>query len=176
MHWQEVYDFWFKQLKSEDWFRVNPTLDETIRNQFEATLIAASKAELSDWRVTAKGALCEIIVLDQFSRNIYRNTPSAFSQDALALVLAQHAIEKGFNKQLTQTEVGFLYLPFMHSESIKIHEVALSLYAEHPNLDFEIAHKKIIDQFGRYPHRNEILGRASTEQELTFLTQPNSSF
>ena len=94
----------------------------------------------------------------------------------MALALAQTAIDKGFDKQLDETEVGFMYLPFMHSESAKIHELAMMLYKDHPSYEFEAAHKSIIDQFGRYPHRNAILGRKSTEQELTFLTQPNSSF
>ena len=176
MNYQTVYDFWFNTLTAEQWFAVDHDVDDLISQKFKSTLEAAKAGELFEWRTSAQGALCEIIVLDQFSRNIYRGTPAAFNQDATALVLAQQAIEKGFDKQLNETEVGFLYLPYMHSESKIIHEIALSLYQNHPSYDFEVAHKNIIDQFGRYPHRNQILGRVSSEQELTFLTQPNSSF
>ncbi|MDE3270725.1 DUF924 family protein [Pseudoalteromonas sp. G4] len=176
MSWQTVYSFWFETLTAKQWFSVSQEVDDAIKQQFETTLLAAKQGELHHWRETAKGALCEIIVLDQFSRNIYRDLPDAFSQDPQALVLAQWAIARGFNKQLSEEEVGFMYLPFMHSESKQIHEVAEQLYRGHPNYDFEVAHKNIIDRFGRYPHRNEILGRVSSEQELTFLTHPNSSF
>ena len=176
MNYQDIYDFWFTELTPNDWFSVNDALDKTINNKFKVILDAAIAGELHHWRSTAMGSLCEIIVLDQFSRNIFRGQAQAFRQDPLALALAQTAIDKGFDKQLNETEVGFMYLPFMHSESAKIHELAMMLYKDHPSYEFEAAHKSIIDQFGRYPHRNAILGRKSTEQELTFLTQPNSSF
>lgn len=123
--------------------------------------------------------MAEVIVLDQFSRNMFRDTPRAFAQDPQALTLAQFAIEKGFHKQLNKTEQVFLYLPFMHSESRLIHAAAMDLYSElgeQVNLDFEMQHKAIIERFGRYPHRNAILGRPSTEEELAFLKQPNSAF
>lgn len=118
-------------------------------------------------------------MLDQFSRNIYRDTPQAFENDAVALVLAQEAVAKGVDRQLAKVERSFLYMPYMHSESALIHEEALKLFTElgEPgNLDFERKHKAIIDRFGRYPHRNRILGRPSTPEELAFLRQPNSGF
>ena len=139
----------------------------------------AAQAELWGWRKTAEGRLAEIIVLDQFSRNLFRDSPQAFAQDSLALALAQEAISLNLDQQLSPEQRAFLYMPFMHSESKLIHEFALKLFqrlGNPTNLEFEKKHKVIIDRFGRYPHRNQILGRESTDEELTFLTQPDSSF
>lgn len=118
-------------------------------------------------------------MLDQFSRNLFRGTPRSFSCDGMALILAQEAIRSGECERLTPVQRGFLYLPFMHSESPLIHQQALALYRELNNpeqLDYELRHKAIIDRFGRYPHRNAILGRRSTAEEEEFLRQPGSSF
>jgi uncharacterized protein (DUF924 family) len=134
---------------------------------------------LFEWRADAKGRLAEIIVLDQFSRNIFRGSPLAFASDALALALAQESVSAKAEAALSATERSFLYLPFMHSESLKIHAVALELYRKNgiqSNLDFEIRHKQIIERFGRYPHRNGIMGRQSTAEEIEFLKQPGSGF
>ena len=176
MNWQHVYDFWFQTLTPEQWFSVDSDLDALIEKQFSHYLEAARAGELFSWRDSAKGALSEIIVLDQFSRNIYRNQALAFAQDAQALTLAQTAIKLGQDKELTTTEAGFLYLPFMHSENKLIHGIAETLFKDHPSYEYELAHKRIIDKFGRYPHRNQTLGRVSTPDELIFLTQENSSF
>ena len=174
-----ILDFWFTELEPQQWFIKDEALDEQIRTRFGQTLQQAMSGELSAWRETPQGRLAEIIVLDQFSRNVYRNTPKAFTQDAQALVLAQEAIRQQVDQTLETLERCFLYLPFMHSESKSIHETALHLFAavNHPQFhQSEIQHKAIIDRFGRYPHRNEILGRTSTEEELAFLKEPNSSF
>ncbi|MBD1584576.1 DUF924 domain-containing protein [Pseudoalteromonas sp. S16_S37] len=123
--------------------------------------------------------MAEIIILDQFSRNIYRDTPKAFENDSLALTLAQFAIAQGQDTMLPSNRRSFMYLPYMHSESKAIHTQAVELYktlGNESNLSFELKHKAIIDQFGRYPHRNTILGRESSAEELAFLKQPNSSF
>ena len=128
---------------------------------------------------TPEGRLAEIIVLDQFSRNLYRDQPHAFAYDNMALILAQEAISLQLDAQLSPEQRAFLYMPFMHSESKLIHEFALKLFqrlGNEINLNFEKKHKVIIDRFGRYPHRNALLGRVSTPEELAFLTQPNSSF
>ncbi|MCW8832764.1 MAG: DUF924 domain-containing protein, partial [Colwellia sp.] len=127
----------------------------------------------------AQGRLAEIILLDQFSRNMYRDTPKSFAQDPLALALSQQAIQMGADKALTAVERSFLYMPFMHSESLLIHQQACQLYKDNgidSNYQFELKHLAIIERFGRYPHRNKILGRESTPAEITFLTQPGSSF
>ncbi|MCY9802768.1 DUF924 family protein [Vibrio scophthalmi] len=176
---QQVLDFWFNQLEAKDWFVANQEVDNAIRDQFGDLLKQASQAELFTWRVTPEGRLAEIIVLDQFSRNIYRNTPLAFSQDPLALGLAQEAIRLEADKSLTTIERSFLYMPFMHSESAAIHKQAVVLFSQpgmENNYDFELKHKLIIDRFGRYPHRNVILSRESTTEEIDFLSQPGSSF
>jgi uncharacterized protein (DUF924 family) len=120
-----------------------------------------------------------VIVLDQFSRNIYRGQRGAFEADPLALALAQTAVATGDDLALSEAERAFLYMPYMHSESRRIHEVADVLFKERASTDshqFELRHKAIIDRFGRYPHRNQILGRTSTPEELAFLATPGSSF
>jgi uncharacterized protein (DUF924 family) len=135
--------------------------------------------ELSAWRDTPHGRLAEIIVLDQFSRNLFRDSPKAFAQDGMALALAQEAVRTGADAQLSAQERVFLYMPYMHSESPAIHETAVQLFTGNGiqgNLDFELKHKAIIERFGRYPHRNALLGRNSTPEELAFLSQPGSSF
>jgi uncharacterized protein (DUF924 family) len=175
----DVLSFWFNEIKPEQWFVKDLEFDQLIIENFTQLHAAANQCELYSWRSTAKGRLAEIIVLDQFSRNMFRDTPQAFSSDALALALAQEAIAIGADQELSAIERSFLYMPFMHSESLLIHQEALVLYTNNgiaSNLDFELQHKKIIEQFGRYPHRNKILGRSSSEAEIHFLTQPGSAF
>lgn len=177
--YQDVYKFWFEEVDQKTWWSAEPAFDELIRQRFSETLIRASHGELYGWRSEPHGRLAEIIVLDQFPRNIYRGTPQAFARDPMALVLSQEAVAHGVHLQLPLVERGFLFLPYMHSESKAVHEIAEALYREHAlanNYDFELKHKAIIDRFGRYPHRNVVLGRESTVEELEFLKQPGSSF
>ncbi len=179
MNYQDILDFWFSPETQPNWFAKSDQFDQSLKEKFGDILEQASKAELWSWRKNADGRLAEILVLDQFSRNIFRDTPRAFTQDSLALALAQEAISQDLDKQLSPEQRSFLYMPFMHSESKLIHEFALKLFqrlGNPENLEYEIKHKIIIDRFGRYPHRNQILGRESTEEELSFLTQPDSSF
>ena len=174
-----VLSFWFTELTPEQWWVKDAALDQRIRARFNETHAQAARCELFSWRGTAKGRLAEVIVLDQFSRNMFRDSPAAFSCDALALALAQEAVACGADKALTAVERSFLYMPYMHSESLVIHEAAVRLFTANGiqnNLDFEFQHKAIIEKFGRYPHRNKILGRESTAEELVFLQQPGSSF
>lgn len=176
---QAVLAFWFEELQPADWFVKSEALDQTLRDRFSELHQAAVACELFDWRTTPRECLAEILVLDQFSRNMFRDTPAAFASDALALALAQQAVQQGMDQELSVTERAFLYMPYMHSESRLIHRQAVKLFSQpglENNLDFEIRHKQIIDRFGRYPHRNAILGRVSTEEEQTFLQQPDSSF
>ena len=172
MHPQSILHFWFEELTSKQHFVKDAALDETIRTRFGDTLEAAARCELFAWRSTAEGRLAEIIVLDQFSRNVYRDTPRAFAQDALALVLAQELVASGQDRSLPEAQRVFAYMPYMHSESALVHTQAVALFTQlgiQGNLDFELRHKAIIDRFGRYPHRNAILGRSSSGQELAFL-------
>ncbi|HEY8100201.1 MAG TPA: DUF924 family protein [Burkholderiaceae bacterium] len=177
--YDEVLTFWFEEISPKMWFATDAAFDGMIRDRFLSLLVSAAQGELFDWRKEPKGRLAEIIVLDQFSRNIYRNTAAAFTQDPMALVLSQEAISAGIQKILAPKECAFLLMPYMHSESRKIHVVAEKLFRESTpadNLDFELKHKAIIDRFGRYPHRNKLLGRVSTMEEIEFLKQPGSRF
>ncbi|TVP60358.1 MAG: DUF924 domain-containing protein [Halomonadaceae bacterium] len=176
---QEVLSFWFEEIEPEKWWLADPDFDRLISKRFSSLLGQASLGELYQWRDNFPSRLAEIIVLDQFSRNVFRNTPAAFSQDPMALALAQEAVSAGALEALGDAERGFLLLPYMHSESKLIHQQAERLYREFApadNYQFELKHKAIIDRFGRYPHRNKILGRESTEEEIEFLKQPGSSF
>jgi uncharacterized protein (DUF924 family) len=155
------------------------TLRRLLTDRFAQLLEQARQGELFAWRAEPKGRLAEIIVLDQFSRNMHRHTPAAYAQDPMALALAQEAIAAGVQEVLSPAQRMFLLLPYSHSESRKIHAVAESLHrqlADAESLRSELLHKAIIDRFGRYPHRNRILGRASTAEEIEFLKQPGSSF
>ena len=179
MQAQDILDFWFDPDHRSLWFAKSDEFDAKIRERFQTIHHQAIQAELWSWRKTAEGRLAEIIVLDQFSRNLYRDQPQAFAHDSMALMLAQEAISLQLDAQLSPDHRSFLYMPFMHSESKLMHEFALKLFqrlGNEINLSFEKKHKVIIDRFGRYPHRNAILGRSSTAEELEFLTQPNSSF
>ncbi len=176
---QSILHFWFEELTPKQHFIKDSALDETIRGRFGNTLEAAARCELFTWRATTDGRLAEIIVLDQFSRNVYRDTPRAFAQDPLALVLAQELVACGQDRSLPDAQRVFVYMPYMHSESALVHTQALTLFTQlgmEGNLDFERRHKTIIDRFGRYPHRNAILGRESSADELAFLSEPGSSF
>lgn len=174
---QTVLDFWFKELTPAQWFDKDADLDQRIANKFSALHSCAVAGELQDWRETVHGRLAEIIVLDQFSRNIYRDTPKAFAADGMAVVLAQEAVHAGALEALGNPERQFILMPFMHSESAKVHERTLELWSMF-GLDatWEHKHKAIVDRFGRYPHRNAILGRPSSAEEVAFLQEPGSSF
>ena len=179
MNSQDVLSFWFEEIKPTQWWEKSAELDELIATRFGALHAAAARCELSAWRDTPSGRLAEIIVLDQFSRNIFRDQAQAFACDPLALSLAQHAVSLKADQVLQPERRAFVYMPFMHSESRQIHITALMLFSQ-PGLEHalpsELRHQAIIDRFGRYPHRNRILGRASSEEEDRFLATPGSSF
>jgi uncharacterized protein (DUF924 family) len=179
MQAQDILDFWFTELSDKQRFAKDAALDALMRDRFEATLHAAAAGELYHWRATPQGRLAEIVVLDQFSRDIWRDTPRAFAQDAQALVLAQELVTGGHDAPLPPVQRAFAYMPYMHSESLAIHALSLPLFSQpglEDNLKFELRHRAIIERFGRYPHRNAVLGRASTPEELAFLSEPGSSF
>ncbi len=172
----EIIAFWFDELEPSQHWEKDPAFDQMVRDRFGAVHAAAARCETHGWRESADGRLAEIIVLDQFSRNMFRDRPEAFAWDPLALALSQEAIRVGDDKRIAEDRRAFLYMPFMHSESAAIHEVAAELFKPFRNYEFELKHKAIIDRFGRYPHRNAILGRTSTPEELAFLEGPDSSF
>ena len=176
---EEILSFWFNELLPKQWWQPDRMLDQEIQSRFGSIHQAACQCELYLWRKTATGCLAEIIILDQFSRNIYRQQAQAFSADPLALCLAQNAIASGTDKMLNLTQRAFLYMPYMHSESFTIHDLAVDLFSVQgmeQHLNFEKQHQAIIKRFGRYPHRNALLGRTSTPEEIEFLRTPGSSF
>ncbi|MCW8869549.1 MAG: DUF924 domain-containing protein [Proteobacteria bacterium] len=175
---QQVLDFWYG-LNPAQWFKNDTDLDNQIRGQFFEIWQQAAAGELSLWRNTLEGRLAEIIVLDQFSRNLFRGQARAFARDEMALVLSQEALRHDDYSELSKDRAKFLIMPFMHSESKVIQAQSVKLFknlGDKNSLDFAEQHKAIIDQFGRYPHRNQALGRESTAQEKEFLKQPGSSF
>ena len=183
----DILDFWFTELSAKEWFAKSDALDTTISKRFGKVLEACAAGECWEWRQTdaagkgtgGLGRLAEILVLDQFSRNIYRDDARAFAQDPMALALAQEAVAQGVDSTMDASQRAFLYMPYMHSESLRVHDEAMRLFNQpglENNYDFEIKHRDIIERFGRYPHRNKVLGRASTPAELELLSQPGSSF
>lgn len=175
----DIIRFWFEEITPEAWFKKDLDFDRQVRERFLDVYRAGAAGELFPWRQTATGRLAEIIALDQFPRNIFRDTPQAFATDGMALVLAQEAVAAGTLDALDTPAQPFLIMPYMHSESALVHERSVNLFSRpglEKNLDFEIRHKAIIDRFGRYPHRNAILGRQSTAAEMAFLEEPGSSF
>jgi uncharacterized protein (DUF924 family) len=177
--YEEILGFWFEEIEPSQWWKKDDDFDKALIARFSDIHASAARCELFDWRATPQGRLAEIIVLDQFSRNMFRGSPLSFAYDPLALALAQEAVSAKADEALSPVQRSFLYMPYMHSESLKIHEIAVDLFERNGikgNLDFEIKHKVIIEKFGRYPHRNSVLGRASTAEEIEFLKQPGSGF
>ena len=179
MNYSDIIDFWFKEIEPKMQWQKDLSFDQLIQERFGVVHQKAGQCELYTWRTSPMGKLAEIIVLDQFSRNIYRDHAMAFAQDSLALALSQQAVAQGDDQSLSSAEKSFLYMPYMHSESLAIHEQAVTLFSAaglENTLNFELKHKAIIEKFGRYPHRNKILGRDSTNAETAFLQTPGSSF
>ena len=181
MEYEKVLKFWFEETSPQQWFEKDEQFDKKVRERFLSTLHKVANGDTKHWREEVRGRLAEVIVLDQFSRNIFRGTPEAFGYDAQALSLAEEAVNVGADKKLSGMERYFLYMPYMHSESRAVHKKAMWLFLSLPLtqwwswIKFEYKHKKIIDRFGRYPHRNDVLGRASTPEEIVFLKN-NSGF
>ena len=179
MHSHAIIEFWFDQIDPKQWWVKDRDFDRLITDRYGDIHRQACHCELSHWRLNHLGRLAEIIIIDQFSRNIYRNSPAAFAHDSLALALSQEAISLGADEAMDSDQKAFLYMPHMHSESLAIHDQAIKLFDQpglEKNLAFEKQHRDIIAKFGRYPHRNRLLNRRSTEKEKAFLSQPNSSF
>jgi uncharacterized protein (DUF924 family) len=174
-----ILDFWFSELTDKQHFTKDAALDAVIQQRFGTVLNMASRSELFSWRSSPAGRLAEIILLDQFSRNVWRDTPRAFAQDPLALALAQELVLRKDDRQLSMRQRYFSYMPFMHSESLLVHQEALRLFGRpgfEDALRYEQQHLAILQRFGRYPHRNTILGRESSAEELSFLKEPGSHF
>jgi uncharacterized protein (DUF924 family) len=168
---EAILAFWYDELTPADWWAANPEIDRQIAERFGETHAHLALGEGFSWRETAKGRLAEIIVLDQFSRQLFRGEPNAFAQDGMALVLAQEAVAGGFDAGLGTDERAFLYMPFMHSESLAVHEAAAPLFAALGGDYLKAAegHREVLSRFGRYPKRNAALGRESTPAEQAYI-------
>jgi uncharacterized protein (DUF924 family) len=181
----DVLKFWFEENGREQWFGKEEAFDEEISNRFGELAHQARDGRLERWVEAPRSCLALIILIDQFSRNLYRNSPLAWSADVHALAIAKLALEKGYDAELDQTERVFMYLPFMHSEGLADQERSVELTKKNneggdafnrKNYDSAIRHRDIIARFGRFPHRNEVLERESTAEEIEFLKEPDSSF
>ena len=175
----EVLAFWFEESTPEQWFKKDDAFDATIKDRFEATIVSAVSGKLDQWADNSDGCLALIIVLDQFTRNVYRNTPQAFSGDEMALALSLRCIDRGYLNHPHIDHRHFMLMPLMHSEDIAIQDMSLPLFAAHTRefiMEHAQRHRDIVARFGRFPHRNDILGRPTSPEEAEFLTQPGSSF
>lgn len=176
---EDIITFWFEEISPEQWFKKDKEFDAMLLERAGTTVIKALNGQLDRWSKTSTGSVSLVILLDQFTRNIFRDTPKAFSGDEMALVLSQKSINSKWFSELSMTFKQFLLMPMMHSEDISIQEKSLPLFKQHANnrtYEFAVKHRDIIAKFGRFPHRNLILSRPSTEEELMFLNEPGSSF
>ena len=176
---EDILHFWFVEAGPKAWWQKSDVFDALVKQRFLGVYEAVRLGELSTWRTRANGWLAEIIILDQFPRNMFRGSARSYESDALALALAQEAVAQGIGEDWHPDKRQFLYMPYMHSESALVHADAVKVFSKpgmENNLDFEMKHKRIIDRFGRYPHRNAALGRISTPEEIAFLKEPGSSF
>jgi uncharacterized protein (DUF924 family) len=175
---EEVLKFWFDPVQSPRWFAKSDAFDKSIRDRFGDVHAAALRGDCEAWLETPRGRLAYIILLDQFSRNIHRDTPAMFSGDERALKAARAGIAKGDDKALAPAERSFFYMPYMHSEDLADQEMAVALFKGLPGngAEYAVMHRDIVKRFGRFPHRNRILGRPSTPEEIAFLKTPGSSF
>lgn len=170
---KDVLSFWFEETKPRQWYRRDSAFDATCARRFGALLEAAKTGALDVWRASPQMALARIIILDQFSRNIYRDDPRAFAQDPLALAAAQDAVTRRFDMIFPARKQAFFLMPFMHADSLAMQEVSVrhfkTRHRGNENLPYAVEHWKIIQRFGRFPHRNAILGRVSSPAEIQFL-------
>lgn len=169
---QSVLDFWFDPDNRYGWFRATPAFDQRVRERFEAIWALASDRRLAHWEFTPQGALALVIVLDQLPLNMFRGRAESFSSEALSREVAAAAIERGFDQQLVAEQLPFMYLPFMHSESLADQDRSVQLFERaglSDNLRWAGHHREIVRRFGRFPHRNAILGRESTPEEIAWL-------
>jgi uncharacterized protein (DUF924 family) len=185
----QVWDFWFGVLDEagdaapatvKRWWTKDLAFDDEVRTRFGALHAAVTAGEREGWRAEARGALAYVVVLDQFARNMFRGTAAMFASDAQALVAAKDAVARGLDRELPRAARTFFYLPYMHSEALVDQDACVALLGAVPGLEYNLAfgeqHRAIVRRFGRFPHRNALLGRASTDEEEAFLREPGSSF
>lgn len=178
---QEVLSFWFEETMPQQWFQKNDSFDAEITERFMVTYDMAKKDLCADWTKNADGVLALTLVLDQFPRNMFRDSPKAFETDDKILLIIKEALNKGFDSILSPVKRRFMYMPFMHSEKLKDQKKSVSLFERMKNDDpmsyeYALKHYEVIEKFGRFPHRNKVLGRESTDEELNYLSLPGAGF
>lgn len=177
----EVLQFWFEDIEHSGWFKKDPEFDSRLHDLFADALLRAKAGELDHWHASANGSLALIIVLDQFSRNCHRESPTSFAADPKAQELTLDGIEKGFDKELTPEQRSFYYLPLRHAENLELQKLGLEKTREinkegYGSDKYALSHLELIERFGRFPHRNEVLGRECTEEEQAYLDGGNAGF
>ncbi len=184
---QEVLDFWFGREGEpgygefrQAWFKKDPEFDRKVRDRFEDLHEAAAAGELEGWREEARSCLALVILLDQFPRNMFRGDPRSYATDRMAQETAEYAVDRALDRELPAFQRMFLYMPFMHSEDLERQRRSVELFqalgGEDDATGYAVRHMEIIERFGRFPHRNEVLGRRTTPEEAEFLARPGSSF
>lgn len=175
--YQPVLDFWYQELEPRQWFMGGAELDALIQQRFTGLLEQAKKGELDNWAQTASGRLALIIVLDQFSRQIYRDSAAAFAQDKKAQQLVLEGIASGMDGELEDGQRHFFYMPLMHAEDIELQNLSVEKFSTLNNaIDYARDHRAVIERFGRFPYRNKALGRDSTAEEVRFLNSDENPF
>ena len=178
---KEILDFWFEETQPQQWFQKNPDFDQMIKSRFLEVYEIARQSGLDSWKNDADGVLCLCIILDQFPRNMFRDTPQAFATDAHALLIAKYAISKGLDQVVSPLKRRFVYLPFEHSENLTDQKKSLELFKTLKNddplaYDYVLRHYKLIEKYGRFPHRNPILGRENTSEEDEYFANGGTGF
>ena len=171
----DVLDYWFSEKSKQFWFASTPQVDYEIKVRFESVWEKAAEGEYSQWRDTADGSVALIVILDQLPLNMFRSDPKGFQTENMAVEVALNAINNGFDEELNDEKLLFLFMPLMHSENIDHQNLQVYLFDKYNfNLEFSKHHRDLVKKFGRFPHRNEILGRMSTMEELDYLLSDNA--
>ena len=171
----DVLDYWFSEKSKQFWFASTPQIDNEIKVRFESVWEKAAEGEYSQWRETADGSVALIVILDQLPLNMFRSDPKGFQTENMAVEVALNAINNGFDEELNDERLLFLFMPLMHSENIDHQNLQVYLFDKYNfNLEFSKHHRDLVKKFGRFPHRNEILGRMSTMEELDYLLSDNA--
>ncbi len=178
---QEILKFWFEETAPQQWFQKNESFDTEITERFHITYDMARKDLCADWTRDADGVLALCLVLDQFPRNMFRGSPKSYESDSKIVLIVKEALHKGFDQVLTPVKRRFIYMPFMHSEDLNEQKRSVSLFEamkDDDPLSYEYAlkHMDVIEKFGRFPHRNDVLGRESSEEEMDYLALPGAGF
>jgi uncharacterized protein (DUF924 family) len=178
---EEILSFWFEETRPSQWFQKNEEFDGQIRDRFHVSYKMARDGLCDSWNIDAQGCLALCILLDQFPRNMFRDSKQAFETDGKALLVAKHAIAKGYDQLLPPVKRRFIYLPFEHSESLNDQKRCVELFEsikdEDPlGYDYAVKHLEVIERFGRFPHRNKVLGRKNTPEEQEYLASPDAGF